>query len=299
MAYMTHIDQLDCGFEFPIFEDPPPPYSPPKPSDDSPTEAPPPYERVSSNDSHRSSGDSTFDQQATSSESYEQLGTSCESGEQGTSVDMCNNEGTSADMIDPHETKSGGNVELGTGWEIVEQNKRSVQNINTVESLERIIPVIKNVESKMANKDLKSNMVINDVKSKMVNKDVKSKMANKDVKSKMVNKNVKSKMANKDVNCEMVIVDVNKSSYSNLCAKCKGQSCSSSARLTCSCGAPLRFNIEEQRDQFVLESCEEDNDSPQTIKPPDLTRKVVSKIVHLNKTESCLKNSRDGILELC
>lgn len=48
LAYMTNIDQLDIGFEFPPYEDPPPPYSPPKPVDDIPTEAPPPYELTSS-----------------------------------------------------------------------------------------------------------------------------------------------------------------------------------------------------------------------------------------------------------
>lgn len=48
LAYMTNIDQLDIGFEFPPYEDPPPPYSPPKPIDDIPMEAPPPYELTSS-----------------------------------------------------------------------------------------------------------------------------------------------------------------------------------------------------------------------------------------------------------
>lgn len=44
---MTNIDQLDVGFEFPPYEDPPPPYSPPKPLHDFPNDDPPPYELTS------------------------------------------------------------------------------------------------------------------------------------------------------------------------------------------------------------------------------------------------------------
>lgn len=49
LAYMTNIDQLDVGFEFPPYEDPPPPYSPPKPLHDFPNDDPPPYELTSPN----------------------------------------------------------------------------------------------------------------------------------------------------------------------------------------------------------------------------------------------------------
>ena len=47
VAYMTSIDQVDIGFEYPPYEDPPPPYSPPKPVDGTETDAPPPYEPAS------------------------------------------------------------------------------------------------------------------------------------------------------------------------------------------------------------------------------------------------------------
>lgn len=44
LAYMSNIDQLDAGFQFFPYEDPPPPYSPPKPLRDFPNDDPPPYE---------------------------------------------------------------------------------------------------------------------------------------------------------------------------------------------------------------------------------------------------------------
>ena len=42
--YMTNIDNMDLGFEYPPYDDPPPRYSPPKPLDLLPSDSPPPYE---------------------------------------------------------------------------------------------------------------------------------------------------------------------------------------------------------------------------------------------------------------
>ncbi len=44
IAYMPQVDQVDIGIEFPPYEDPPPPYSPPKPAFLPVGEAPPPYD---------------------------------------------------------------------------------------------------------------------------------------------------------------------------------------------------------------------------------------------------------------
>ena len=44
VAYMSQFDQVDMGIEFPHYEEPPPPYTPPKPPDIPHREAPPPYE---------------------------------------------------------------------------------------------------------------------------------------------------------------------------------------------------------------------------------------------------------------
>ena len=43
-AYMSHFDQLDLGVDYTPYDDPPPPYTPPKPLDTPMGEAPPPYE---------------------------------------------------------------------------------------------------------------------------------------------------------------------------------------------------------------------------------------------------------------
>ena len=42
-VYMTNIDNVDLGYEIPSYEEPPPPYTPHKPSDQS-RDAPPPYQ---------------------------------------------------------------------------------------------------------------------------------------------------------------------------------------------------------------------------------------------------------------
>ena len=64
MAYMSQFDQVDMGIEFPPYEEPPPPYTPPKPSDIPHGEAPPPYEVTpggeNSNETNNNTGGSSL-----------------------------------------------------------------------------------------------------------------------------------------------------------------------------------------------------------------------------------------------